>query len=73
MTTHVDSNNSEKLKKYYEDGYAIGRLDALTGIPFKLIRHTLHLRSPYMREWERGYIDGYYSVNGTKTASSEDS
>ncbi len=68
-----DTEHIKKLKKYYEEGYATGRRDAQTGIAMKLVRHTLQLRSVYMKEWEKGYIDGYLSVrNKPKTASSGD-
>ena len=68
MTKAIDHKKT-KLLKYYWDGYEKGRDDALRGVKMKLLQKTKSLRSKYLKEWERGYQDGYLAVK-TSPASS---
>ena len=52
----------EKLKSYYEDGFSTGRYDARIGLSMKLVSSVLRIRSAFMKEWERGYVDGYFKA-----------
>ena len=53
----------DKLQKYYQEGYDKGRDDAFRGIRMKVMQRTLIMRYEHLREWERGYCDGYLAAN----------
>lgn len=47
---------------FYISGFKRGKADAIRGIYPKLVSHLLRESVKEMKEYEKGYLDGYYSV-----------